>query len=248
MCWGMYCWIFQYWCEFSVVIFQYFITLLAKLEKGLKIALCMCVYLCLCFCVHMFSSVHLCMYTVTGVTLVINQYIWNLVIGTTKPVLTGFHIPLNMTLYVAQSYYVIHEIKNIGIPISVVECHSTVWKSDNFTILFQVLDLWFYSLQGPRQAARWNWGEDGDVCVPSNYIHSFCDHVLLTWLEAHTCGVVLCSYNDLCSSISSKGNYEVMQQIFLKYSWNPSWRTPTHINMQFNFTCFLSAYCYLQLL
>ena len=45
---------------------------------------------------------------------------------TTKPVLTRFHVPLNMTLYVVQSYFVIHESNNTGIPISVVECHSTV--------------------------------------------------------------------------------------------------------------------------
>jgi len=197
--------------------------------------------------VCVYSSIHSFMYTVTGVTLVINKYIWNLGIGTTKPVLTGFHIPLNMTLYVAQSYCVIHESNSKDIPISVVECHSTVWKSNNFTIVFQVLVFQFYSLQGPRQAARWNWGEDGDVCVPSNYIHSFCHHVLLTWLEAHTCGVVLCSCNDLCSSNSGKGNFEVLQQILLRCSWNPSSPTHTHINMQFNFTCFVSAYCYLQL-
>ena len=196
----------------------------------------------------MYSSVHSFMCAVTGVTLVIKKYIWNLGIGTTKPMLTRFHIPLNMTLYAVQSYCVIHESNNKGIPIPVVECHGTVRKSNNFTILFQVLVLWFYSLQGPRQAARWNWGEDGDVCIPSNYIHSFCHHVLLTWLEAHTCGVVLCSCNDLCTSNSSKGNYEVLQQILLKYSWKPSCPTCTHINMQFDFTSLVSAYCYLQLL
>jgi hypothetical protein len=59
---------------------------------------------------------------------------------------------------------------------------------------------------------------------------------------------VLCSCNDLCSSNSSKGNYKVLQQVLLTYSWNPFYPTLTHINMQFNFTCFVSAYCYLQLL
>ena len=159
--------------------------------------------------------------------------------------LSGFHTPLDMILYVAWSYCVIHESNNKGVLLSVVQHHSTVWKTDNFTILFQVLVLKFCALQGPRQTARWNWGEDGNVCVPFNYIHYFCHHVLLTWLEAYTCGPVLCSCNDLCSSNSSKGNYEVLQWILLKYSWNFSYPTPTHINMRFNITCFVSAYCYL---
>ena len=74
---------FSIFCEFSVVIFHYIISLLTKLENGLKIALCVCVCVCVCVCicvcvcvcVLMYSSVHSFMCAVTGVTLVIKKYI-----------------------------------------------------------------------------------------------------------------------------------------------------------------------------